>query len=55
VGGAICGLLIVQIGERRRMQALALAGCAVVGVASVVLAIAVAGSHGLTPHGVGVF
>jgi membrane associated rhomboid family serine protease len=52
VGGAICGWLIVQIGERRRMQALALAGCALVGVASVVLAVAVAGGHGLTPHGI---
>ena len=31
VGGVICGWLIVQLGERRRMQALALAGCALVG------------------------
>jgi membrane associated rhomboid family serine protease len=53
VGGAICGWLIVQLGERRRMNGLALAGCALVGVASVVLALAVAGGHGLTPNGVG--
>jgi membrane associated rhomboid family serine protease len=53
VGGAICGWLIVNLGERRNMQAAALAGCAVVGVISVALAIAVAGSHGLTPNGVG--
>jgi membrane associated rhomboid family serine protease len=51
VAGLICGELIVQLAGRRRMPGLALAGCAVVGVASVVLAIAVAGSHGLTPHG----
>ena len=55
VGGAICGWLIVQLGERRRMNGLALAGCALVGVASVVLAIAVAGNHGLTPNGIGLF
>ncbi len=53
VGGAICGWLIVNLGERRNMPAAALAGCAVVGVLSVVLAIAVAGGHGLTPNGVG--
>jgi membrane associated rhomboid family serine protease len=51
VGGAICGWLIVQLGERRNMQSVALAGCALVGVASVVAAIAVAGGHGLTPNG----
>jgi membrane associated rhomboid family serine protease len=49
--GLICGEMVVQWSERRRMPALTLAGCAVVGVASVVLAIAVAGSHGLTPNG----
>ncbi len=51
VGGALCGWLVVQLGERRNMQSLALAGCALVGVASVVAAIAVAGGHGLTPNG----
>jgi len=51
VAGLICGLLIVDVGERRRMPQLALAGCALLGVASVVGAIAVAGGHGLAPHG----
>ena len=54
VGGAMCGWLIVQLGERRNMQSLALAGCALVGVASVVAAIAVAGGHGLTPNGLAI-
>ena len=53
VGGAICGWLIVNLGERRNMPAAALAGCALVGVVSVALAIAVAGGHGLTPNGIG--
>jgi membrane associated rhomboid family serine protease len=51
VGGAICGWLLVQVGERRRMPAAAIAGCLVVAVASVVAAIAVAGGTGLTPNG----
>jgi membrane associated rhomboid family serine protease len=51
VAGLICGELIVQFAERRRMQGVALAGCVVVGIIGVVGAIAVAGSHGLTPHG----
>jgi hypothetical protein len=53
IGGAICGWLIVKVGERRNLPAAALAGCAVVAVLSVVVAIAVAGSHGLTPNGIG--
>jgi membrane associated rhomboid family serine protease len=53
VGGAFCGWLIVNIGERRTMRTAALLGCALVGVISVGLAIAVAGSHGLTPNGIG--
>jgi membrane associated rhomboid family serine protease len=53
VGGLITGWLIVELGERRRMQNAALFGCVLVGAASVVLAIAVAGSTGLTPNGVG--
>jgi membrane associated rhomboid family serine protease len=52
VAGAICGWLIVNLGERRQMPAAALAACAVVGVLSVVGAIAVAGGSGLTPNGV---
>jgi membrane associated rhomboid family serine protease len=51
VGGAICGWLIVQLGERRQMQAAAIAGCVVVAVISVIAAIAVAGGGGLAPNG----
>jgi membrane associated rhomboid family serine protease len=53
VGGAICGWLIVQIGERRRMPTAALAGCALVAVVSVAAAIAVAGGTGIAPNGIG--
>jgi membrane associated rhomboid family serine protease len=53
VAGLICGWLIVEVGERRRESNLARVGIAVVGVASVVGAIAVAGNHGLTPNGIG--
>ncbi|MGH2866622.1 MAG: rhomboid family intramembrane serine protease [Solirubrobacteraceae bacterium] len=53
VGGAICAFLLVQIGERRRMPAAAIAGCLVVAAISAVAAIAVAGGHGLAPGGVG--
>jgi membrane associated rhomboid family serine protease len=52
VGGLICGWLVVEVGERRRMPKLALAGCVLVGILSVVGAIAVAGSRGLVPHGI---
>jgi len=55
VGGAACGWLIVQLGERRRMPAAAIAGCVGVAVISVALALAVAGGHGLTPNGVTIF
>ena len=51
VAGLICGEMIVQWTERRRMPRLALAGIAAVGIVSVIGAIAVAGSTGLTPHG----
>jgi membrane associated rhomboid family serine protease len=53
VGGAICGFVIVQLGERRRMQTAAIAACLVVGALFAVVAIAVAGGHGLAPGGVG--
>ncbi len=52
-GGVIAGLLIVEFAERRRQPAVALAGCALIAVLSVVGAIAVASSHGLTPGGIG--
>jgi membrane associated rhomboid family serine protease len=54
VGGAITGWMWVQFADRRRMPALAITGCALVAVASFFGAIAVAGSTGLTPHGVGI-
>jgi membrane associated rhomboid family serine protease len=50
--GLICGWLVVEVGERRRQANLALAGCVLVGVLSVVGAIAVAGAHGLAPNGI---
>jgi membrane associated rhomboid family serine protease len=53
IGGLIAGWLIIQLGERRRMPAAALAGCAVLAAASVAGAIAVAGSTGLAPNGIG--
>jgi membrane associated rhomboid family serine protease len=53
VGGAAAGWMIVQLGERRRMPAAALAGCLLIAAISVAAAIAVAGSHGLTPNGLG--
>ncbi len=53
VGGLIAGVFIVQIGEHRRLPSAALAGCALVAVVSVAGAIAVAGTAGLTPGGVG--
>lgn len=49
--GLVCGWFVVELHERRRKQSLALAGCALVGVASVIGAIAVAGATGLTPTG----
>jgi membrane associated rhomboid family serine protease len=53
VGGLITGWLIVEVAERRRMAWAALAGCAVIAVASVVGSLVVAGGHGLTPNGIG--
>jgi len=53
VGGAIAGALIIQLDERRRLPAAALMGCLLVAVVSVAGAIAVAGSTGLTPNGIG--
>jgi membrane associated rhomboid family serine protease len=51
IGGLITGAVVVELAERRRMQSAALLACATVAAVSVVGAIAVAGSHGLTPHG----
>ena len=54
VGGLIGGWLITEVGERRRMPAAAIVGCVLLGVVSVVGAIAVAGGQGLFPHGIGI-
>jgi membrane associated rhomboid family serine protease len=54
IGGMIAGWLIVELGERRRNEALALAGCLLVAAVSFAGAVAVAGSHGLTPNGIGI-
>jgi membrane associated rhomboid family serine protease len=51
VAGALCGWLIVQVGERRQMPAAATTGCLLLGVISIAAGIAVAGGHGLTPNG----
>jgi membrane associated rhomboid family serine protease len=53
IAGVICGLLIVEVAQRRRSQWLALLGCAAVAAASVAGAIAVAGGSGLAPNGIG--
>jgi membrane associated rhomboid family serine protease len=53
VGGLITGWLIVEVAERRRMATLALIACALIGVASVIGAVAVSGGHGLVPNGIG--
>ncbi|MBV9819604.1 MAG: rhomboid family intramembrane serine protease [Solirubrobacterales bacterium] len=55
VGGAICGWLIVQVGERRRLPAAAIAGCALVAAVGIVAGIAVAGNVGLTPNGINLY
>ena len=53
VGGLVTGLLIIELGEKRRSELGALLACAAVGVIGVVGAIAVAGSTGLAPNGIG--
>ncbi len=54
IGGLITGTLIVELGERRGMRTPALAGCVLVAVISVAGAIAVAGSTGIAPNGIGI-
>lgn len=54
IAGLIAGALVLELGERRRRQSLALVACAVLAVACVAAAIAVAGGPGLAPNGVGV-
>jgi membrane associated rhomboid family serine protease len=49
--GFLAGWLVVEYHERRRMQSVALIGCAVIAALSVAAAIAVAGGHGIAPNG----
>ena len=53
LAGVITGAIIIEFGERRRMAGVGLAACVVIGVASVIGAIAVAGGTGLVPNGIG--
>jgi membrane associated rhomboid family serine protease len=53
VGGLITGWIVIELAERRRQSTAALVGCALVAAVGVVGAIAVAGSHGIAPHGIG--
>jgi membrane associated rhomboid family serine protease len=53
IGGLITGWLVVEFAERRRQPGIARLGCVIVGLIGIVGAIAVAGSHGLTPNGIG--
>jgi membrane associated rhomboid family serine protease len=52
-GGFLAGFAITELEERRRIPHAGLAACVLIAVLSVVAAIAVAGSHGLAPNGVG--
>ena len=50
-GGLICGVLYMELVDRRRLESAFLIGCVIVAAVSVVAAIAVAGSAGLAPNG----
>jgi membrane associated rhomboid family serine protease len=51
--GLLTGVMVVEWGERRRRRSWVLVGCAALAAASIAAAIAVAGSHGLAPNGIG--
>jgi membrane associated rhomboid family serine protease len=51
IGGLICGVLYMELVDRRRMQKPFLLGCLLVAAVSVVAAIAIAGGSGIAPHG----
>jgi membrane associated rhomboid family serine protease len=53
IAGFICGWLFVELGERRRMPAAAVGLSLALAAACVAGAIAVAGSGGLAPNGIG--
>ncbi|MGO9750951.1 MAG: rhomboid family intramembrane serine protease [Solirubrobacteraceae bacterium] len=51
IGGLVTGWMVVELDERRGRKQWALAGCALVGLISIVGAIAIAAGTGLTPNG----
>jgi membrane associated rhomboid family serine protease len=51
-GGLISGWLVVELGERRGMRAAVLIGCVAVAAVAFAAGVAVAGSHGIAPHGI---
>src|SRR5947209_3514199 len=53
IAGVLCGAAIVEFSERRHLTVAALGVCVLVAVGSVAGAIAVAGSTGLVPNGIG--
>jgi membrane associated rhomboid family serine protease len=53
IAGLITGWLVVEFSERRRRPAVALIACVVISALSIAGGIAVAGSHGLAPNGIG--
>jgi membrane associated rhomboid family serine protease len=53
LGGLIAGWLVVELGEKRRSELGTLLGCAAVAAAGIIGAIAVAGSNGIAPNGIG--
>jgi membrane associated rhomboid family serine protease len=55
VGGLVCGWLYLELAERRRNDFAFYVSCVGVAVIGIVLAIAVAGGHGLTPNGINLF
>ena len=55
VAGGICGLLYLELAERRHAQLPFLLGCGAVAVVAIALAIAVSGGAGLTPNGINLF
>jgi membrane associated rhomboid family serine protease len=55
IGGMVAGLLIIELGEKRRSEIGALLACAAIAAIGVVGAIAVAGSNGLAPNGIGLY
>jgi membrane associated rhomboid family serine protease len=51
IGGLVCGVLYMELVERRRLAPAFLIGCAVIAAVSVFAAIAVAGGTGISPNG----